>query len=206
MPTIKEKLAMSFKTITEMLMDRGILTNEDIEYMHSLSGNELFALMNKGIFNLDLGTKIRIIYYLNKFKMAEFRPHLEKAEGFDLCILIVADKLTTANTKNIVSAKASNTNAEGEIVRVDNLHVFELSEVLFNITKHVLVPHHHVIADEAEINNIVKRYNIKTRHQLPIILKTDPVARYFGMKPGQLAKITRVSPSAAEYISYRCCV
>lgn len=205
MPTIKEKLAMSFKTITEMLDDRGILTDEDKAYMHSLSGNELFALMNKGIFNLDLGTKIRIIYYLNKFKMAEFRPHLEKAQGFDLCILIVADKLTTANTKNIQAAK-TNTNADGDIVRLDNLHVFELSEVLFNITKHVLVPHHHVIADEVEINDIVKRYNIKNRHQLPIILKTDPVARYFGMKPGQLARITRVSPSAGEYISYRCCV
>jgi DNA-directed RNA polymerase I, II, and III subunit RPABC1 len=93
-----------------------------------------------------------------------------------------------------------------KVEKADNLHIFELSEILINITKHSLVPKHEIISDEAEISEIVKRYNLKSRHQLPLILKTDPVARYFAMKPGQLARITRDSMAAAEYISYRCCV
>jgi DNA-directed RNA polymerase subunit H (RpoH/RPB5) len=203
--TIKEKFAMSFKTITELLQDRKAVSEEELNYLMSFSQNELAALNNRSIFNVDIGSRIRILYYLNKFKMADFKPHLEKAMDFDVCILIVGEKLTTTNLKSIMSARMSAMDPAGT-VPADNLHIFELAEVLINITKHVLVPKHEIISDETAINDIITQYNLRSRHQLPLILKTDPIARYFGMRPGQLAKITRVSPSAAEYISYRCCV
>ena len=203
--TIKEKFAMSFMTITELLQDRNAVSAEELEYLRSFSENELAALNNRSIFNVDIGSRIRILYYLNKFKMADFKPHLEKAMDFDVCILIVGEKLTTTNLKSIMSARMLAMDPAGT-VPADNLHIFELAEVLINITKHVLVPKHEIISDENIINDIVKQYNLRSRHQLPLILKTDPIARYFGMRPGQLAKITRISPSAAEYISYRCCV
>lgn len=202
--TIKEKFAMSFKTITELLQDRSAVSEEELDYLRSFSENELAALNNRSIFHVDIGSRIRILYYLNKFKMADFKPHLEKAMAFDVCILIVGEKLTTTNLKSIMSARMlAESVASGPS---DNLHIFELAEVLINITKHVLVPKHEIISDENAINDIVKQYNLRSRHQLPLILKADPIARYFGMRPGQLAKITRISPSAAEYISYRCCV
>lgn len=221
--TIKDKLAMSFKTIRQMLRDRKVITAEEYEFLKAFSKNELVALNNRPVFHVDVGDRIRILYFLNKFKMADFKPHLEEALGFELCILVVGEKLTTTNQKSILSARTqaaaanktnnnnninTDENVDGlnELTKTDNLHIFELSEVLINITQHSLVPKHEVISDESEINDIVKRYNLKSRHQLPLILKTDPVARYFGMKPGQLAKITRDSLSAAEYISYRCCV
>jgi len=216
--TIKDKLAMSFKTIRQMLRDRKVITDEEYDYLKAFSKNELVALNNRPVFHVDVGDKIRILYFLNKFKMADFKPHLEEALAFDLCILVVGEKLTTTNQKSILTARTQaasnknnsnaedNENAANDLSKTDNLHVFELSEILINITDHSLVPRHEVISDEAEINDIVKRYNLRNRHQLPLILKTDPIARYFGMKPGQLAKITRDSLSAAEYISYRCCV
>ncbi len=217
--TIKDKLAMSFKTIREMLRDRNAINDEEFTFLESFSENELVAMNNRSVFHADVGKRIRILYFLNKFKMADFKPHLEKAMKFDLCILVVSEKLTTTNQKSILSARSmmavsgdDSTNDNdavdntAKIEKADNLHIFELSEILINITKHSLVPRHEVISDEAEISDIVKRYNLKGRHQLPLILRTDPVARYFGMKPGQLAKITRDSMAAAEYISYRCCV
>ncbi len=203
MPTIKDKLEMSFKTIVEMLEDRKTYSEQDIAFLRSFGQNELSALMSKGVVSVDLDTRLRVMYYLNRFRMADFKPHLERCVGFDFCILIVGDKLTTYNTKSIQDFLAK---SKTSLVLDVNLQIFELAEVLFNITHHVLVPKHEVISNDAEIEELVKRYNLKNRHQFPIILRTDPVARYFGLRSGQLVRITRVSPSAAEYVAYRCCV
>ena len=86
------------------------------------------------------------------------------------------------------------------------VEVHLLSRLQFNITKHVLVPRHEVIRDKAVIDDILARYKLKNKYQLPIILKTDPIAKYYGMKNGDLVKITRASETAGEYIVYRCCL
>lgn len=205
MPTIKDKLGMSFKTVIEMLKDRNVYNDQDIAFLSSFGPNELAALLNKGVVTVDLDTRLRVMYYLNKFKMADFKPHLERCAGFDFCILIVGDKLTTYNTKSI-HEYLTKPQTKTSLVLDANLQIFELAEVLFNITHHALVPKHEVIANEQEIEDLVKRYNLKNRHQFPVILRTDPVAKYLNLRPGQLVRITRVSPSAAEYIAYRCCV
>lgn len=77
-------------------------------------------------------------------------------------------------------------------------------DLLINITHHELVPRH-VILSRDEKAALLKRYRLKET-QLPRILTKDPVAKYFGMKRGQIVKIIRKSETAGRYASYRLCV
>ena len=88
-----------------------------------------------------------------------------------------------------------------EINSVLQIQCFNISELIVNITEHSYVPKHILLNDE-EKSKLLNRYRIK-ESQLPKILTTDPVARYLGLRRGDVVKIIRDSETAGKYVTYR---
>lgn len=95
------------------------------------------------------------------------------------------------------SAKQALTEMAPEFV----LEHFTESELLINITEHEMVPQHILLSME-EKQELLTKYKIK-ESLLMKMLVTDPVARYFGYKRGQVIKIIRKSDIAGRYVTHR---
>jgi DNA-directed RNA polymerase subunit H (RpoH/RPB5) len=85
-------------------------------------------------------------------------------------------------------------------------HIFEAFDVdnlIFNITKCDYVPKHKIMSDE-KVRKFLQQNKI-TPSQMPKILYDDAMARYLGMLPGQICKITRISENGGSVKFYRVC-
>ncbi|RJS90240.1 DNA-directed RNA polymerase subunit H [Candidatus Bathyarchaeota archaeon] len=71
----------------------------------------------------------------------------------------------------------------------------------FDVFKHRLVPKHEILSEE-ERKAVLEKYHAEP-YQFPWIKSDDPIAIILGARPGDILKITRKSPTAGTYISYR---
>jgi len=195
MAHLVESLVKSFTTVKEMLVDRGV----DVSNLAHISDTELQTLASENnIFDMEVTPTMKIVFcLLSKFKIVEIRDLVANfQESTPKNLIIVTRELPTPATIKLYT---------DEFPEIDT-QFFSIKELQFNIAKHSLVPKHELIHDQDAIQQIMGAYLVKSKAQFPIILKTDPMARYINAKSGDLVKITRASPSSGEYISYRCCV
>jgi DNA-directed RNA polymerase subunit H (RpoH/RPB5) len=87
------------------------------------------------------------------------------------------------------------------------IHVsfFCVNTIVNNPLEHVLVPKHELLPS-SEHTDFLAKHKIRSKENLPLIrFHEDMIARIMGLMPGDIVKITRPSPSAGEYTSYRLC-
>lgn len=186
-----DSIKASFKTIVEMLDDRGYGLGIDKNSM-SETIDENFT---KTAFVIPLPKDVYVIYHMGtKFKFQEVKKFLDLPEMEDarLIILVHSDASNSVNTKNLNQYK--------------NIEIHNIRKLQINISKHELVPKHEVVRSPEEIQSVLDQFCLKNKYQLPVILKSDAMARYLGLCSGDIVKITRSSPTAGIYTVFRVCV
>ena len=85
------------------------------------------------------------------------------------------------------------------------IQYFQIKQLLFNPTKHVLVPEHiKLSSDEAKL--IMEKYMIKSKLQMPMITHNDVIAKWLGLKQGDIVQIKRYNENSGLSYFYRCCI
>ena len=85
-----------------------------------------------------------------------------------------------------------------------NIHIFNIDTLTIDLLAHRLVPKHEVIRDKSAIDDIYKATH-SNASLLPVILRTDSIAKLLRLCPGNICKITRPSEKSGYNICYRIC-
>ena len=115
----------------------------------------------------------------------------------------ILDFLTAyKNNKMIIVVKSMGKKAYQYIANnFPNAEIFLEEDLMINLIDHVLVPKHELLTPEEE-EVFYEKFNCKKRN-LPRIFSTDPVARYYNMKPGHICRIIRPSETSGYVVTYR---
>jgi len=192
------------RTIHELVRDRGYQVSDDEINMDLVQFRQLFS--NGGsvdrnqlnfFTNHSQNPSEQIFVFFSDERSVGVKTmrkllNILEEKSIQRGVIIFPGQMTPSARKVIVAMSAQY-----------KLEEFSESDLLVNITHHTLVPQHDVLSPE-EKKNLLEKYRLKET-QLPRIQLADPVARYYGLKRGQVVKITRPSETAGRYASYRIC-
>lgn len=194
----KKNLYKCRQTVLEMLSDRGYPVPDNF----NMSFEDFLLLLEEN--NLDLhfikddqtndAIYVRFLYDYNK--------NLTKKDLDMMIEEIQTEKTDNPDIQMVFILKINPSKNSMEVLeKTKNTEIFWQDMLTFNPTKHYLVPQH-IPLNEEEIQEVMKMYKCK-KSQLPKLSRSDPIAKYYGMKPDSVFKIIRNSPSMGEHIYYR---
>jgi len=182
------------KNIIKMLAERNFINKENID-------KNIKKLVDKE--SIDLIWELEVDHFVNKDdKIFAIKFISQKITAVNKA-LGISDYLNNykSNHKILVVKEISKKAYQYILNNYQNTEVFREDELLINIVDHILVPKHEVLTEE-EQNNFFKDYNC-TKKNMPKILSTDPIARYYNMQPGQICRIIRPSETSGYTTCYR---
>lgn len=84
--------------------------------------------------------------------------------------------------------------------------VFNIRRLQFNVLNHELQPREITILKPDEWLELKRKLNIQSTKELPEISRFDPLAMAVFLRPGQVCRLVRDSPTSVSAVYYRACV
>jgi DNA-directed RNA polymerase subunit H (RpoH/RPB5) len=111
------------------------------------------------------------------------------------------------NNESISTAVKSQLNKYDKIFQKNGGHLqyFSSQQLMFNPTKHEYVPKHTKLTEE-EVKDFMKEYLARSKMHMHVILQNDPIAKWIGLKHGDIVRIDRYNENSGESFSYRSCI
>jgi DNA-directed RNA polymerase subunit H (RpoH/RPB5) len=194
----------SRKYLLEILEERDF----NIENYKNFDINELGILFENNQLDMLLKEnnsekKIYVKYYIiksiksqNIFTIIEDLFHLENIlNKNDDLIIIIKDEPNDTLIQEVKNIWMS------EKIYISLLNIKRLQ---FNILKHSMVPKHTILSKE-DAKQFKKDFNILNDDQIPDISYFSPVSLVLGIKPKDIVKIERKSPTSVSSNFYRIC-
>ena len=184
-------------TILELLEYRGFINNKIDFFMTYDYFTEIYKiwLENESILDIYINNHVNKCYvHFRRTKMVfpkkenknqkkgtiHFYKMAIKLDKYDTLVFVLTNKDIIINKINIYETS------------YPLIQFFEWTHLLFNVTNHNMVPNHRILSIK-EKENILSKYQMKTVSKLPKISKNDPVAKFIGMRIGDVCEITRSS-------------
>ena len=180
----------SRKTLVEMLSHRGYIFDIDI-----------LTIINNPSLQIKCSNSdntVKVAYILNKRHVPLLKEYIAKNCS--------RSKTTSTNVKHIIVTQYKVNKPFLTLCNQYSIENFSIQSLGVNITKHSLVPEHVLYSTKnhkKEREELKQNLSINTWSTLPIMHKTDPVAKYYGAEEGDIFKITRNSKTAGKYVSFR---
>ena len=198
-----------------------------LQFRELLTKGELEIRAEASIYN----TIYYVKFIENRLKKYEFtqlnnevRDLINEEEDKIHRIIIITDDSLPHQTKSLINNinkarkilpnenQEDYENAMGNVDEKDKVlqyEHFKLERLGYNPTKHILVPKH-ILLSEEETKEVLETFNAKKSHFPAIKIddgvsgnEPDPIAKWLGLKAGDMVKIEGKSSVAGKSIKYR---
>jgi DNA-directed RNA polymerase subunit H (RpoH/RPB5) len=199
------------RNIEDMLVNRGDDVSSFKEILLSLSKEDFES--DKLVINVQT-LNTTILYALSKNLrkniINELKEKLKDGDNIKDFTNKYGGKnniILVFNNESISTAVKSQLNKYDKIFQKSGGHLqyFSSQQLMFNPTKHEYVPKHTKLTEE-EVKEFMKEYLARSKMHMHVILQNDPIAKWIGLKHGDIVRIDRYNENSGESFSYRSCI
>jgi DNA-directed RNA polymerase subunit H (RpoH/RPB5) len=196
--------------LLELLQDRGEDTKAIQTAITEMAGD--YTPLKQSIYDHWKTDKTTVVFALSKLFFSNYIKNYIKDTEINLFelyerprVILITDETPSPSLLSTFQQRDKQHQAAVPPVERPILQLFTLKELQYNPTHHQLVPKH-VWIPETTVKEILEKYQVKTKSHLPHILRTDKIAKWLGLRVGDVVQITRPNENSGIYHYYRCCV
>jgi DNA-directed RNA polymerase subunit H (RpoH/RPB5) len=198
--TVHEMMANRGYTPVEMPLKKSEWISRYVGFLADLEDNvDIFQIIDQLILLFQFGKKRLLVYFhpldskLCQNDMSYIQKLMTQKEA--KCLVIVANSKATPKVANVLG------------ILGHNAQLFEEDTLVSNPTKHQLVPEHTRLTGE-EKDRVLEAYGTLPDKQVhsklfPGLESTDPIAKYYNFKIGDLIQVKRPRVDGFYDLYYR---